>query len=65
MVQARNAARVGAAVAKWSEAAAFALGILAVGGMLAIGIARTHQSHANLGSPANFFDDQASTDNRS
>jgi hypothetical protein len=46
---------VGALVERWREAAAMAIAALAVIGMLAVGIARMHESHATRLSPADFF----------
>ncbi|HUK10099.1 MAG TPA: hypothetical protein VLX09_19665 [Stellaceae bacterium] len=56
MSESRPSARVGALVERWREAAAMAIAALAVIGMLAVGIARMHESHATRVSPADFSD---------
>jgi non-ribosomal peptide synthetase component E (peptide arylation enzyme) len=55
MSELRQAARVGAVIERWREAAAMAIAALAVIAMLAVGISRMHESHATRVSPAEFF----------
>jgi len=43
-----NGGRVTATVAKWSETVALILGVIAVCGMLAVGLTRTYESQAQM-----------------
>ena len=55
MSESTRSPRVVALVERWREAAAMAIAALAVAGMLLVGIARMHESHAPSSSPVEFF----------
>jgi hypothetical protein len=61
MAESRQSVRVSALVERWREPAAMALAAVAVLGMLIVGIARMHESHAPSVSPTEFFHSSAAT----